>query len=132
MLSQDEIYIDYISLTHSNTNGNISPLCRTLSPTISPSMSPTISPTVDSTIVVKGTSLLTIKNLSIAITLLIIILIILAVSIYLLSHRYLVNKYKKEVVIENAMVILLAIGEYDNDTMNNCKPVDNMLKNVYL
>eukprot|EP01084_Bolivina_argentea_P014751 27585_1 len=131
METTDVVYVDYVYLTHSDKSGNISPLCRTQSPTGIPTNEPTKTPTIEPTLnptfaqvnvpVLDETELTLVFVGALAFLL---CLIIICVCLYM-KHKYRGLK-NNEMSIENAMIILIGISEYDKSP----KDPDIELQNV--
>eukprot|EP01084_Bolivina_argentea_P094361 169630_1 len=104
------IYIDHVYLYHSDSSGNTSPLCRTSSPTESPTKAPTLYSPIDKTDSKDIFSLTHLILIFLGISLCICIILMIAI-------RYIRRlMQRKEMVIEKAMVILIAIGVYDDES----------------
>eukprot|EP01084_Bolivina_argentea_P278897 476675_1 len=102
------------------------PTERTDSPSLTPTTAiPTKSPTTDPFSIKQY---LTLQYILVGSAAILVFLIILIISTYIIVKRSQVNKYKMEMTVNNAMVILLAIGQYD-DTINGR---DDDLKDAYL
>eukprot|EP01084_Bolivina_argentea_P090370 162866_1 len=120
------VYIDYVQLTHSDASDNFSPLCRTLSPTseptimpstqtLAPSYSPiTKEPTVSPQFKWKISKQLSAVDYAIIAASCLVGLSLIATL--LICIKICRNKRRDiEMAINNAMVILIAIGEYSVD-----------------
>eukprot|EP01084_Bolivina_argentea_P094423 169750_1 len=134
--STDNIYIDFVSLTHSDISGNSAPVCRpttspTKQPTTQPTQSPTNSPTSSplpvkvNTVVKKTNKFFTLEWILILSGIILVSLCIICICLYMYRNKVLRNS---QMEITNAMVILLAIGEYDQE-VNDC---DTELDGAYL
>eukprot|EP01083_Nonionella_stella_P199362 731102_1 len=113
-LDMTKINIDYLSLTHSDASGDTAPLCRTASPTVSPTLFTTEDiydedPSLqDRFFNFSEQYILIISGGFIC------ILATFSVMIYACVKAYFVKKYKNEMLIHNAMVIVITIAKYDH------------------
>eukprot|EP01083_Nonionella_stella_P041336 112061_1 len=128
--SNDRIYIDYVSLTHSDKTGRDVPLCRTASPTSSPTFSPTQSPSFSPTVFHEFNLWDYLKDhpqhVAMGSAGVLLLVITLVAVIHWCVKRWLIRKYKEEMVVHNAMVIPIVIGKYDAAPQTPDSPLENI------
>eukprot|EP01084_Bolivina_argentea_P121471 215262_1 len=122
----DEVYVDYVKLKHSDTSGKIAPLCRTSAPTKNPTQEPTLEPTKSPYNHTALNEIFSTMQWILIVTGVFILCICMVIYVYIRNKMS--QKAKEEMVIKNAMVILVAVGEYDDDPEN----ADPDLEDVHL
>eukprot|EP01084_Bolivina_argentea_P014752 27586_1 len=129
METTDVVYVDYVYLTHSDKSGNISPLCRTQSPTGIPTNEPTIQPTRSNPKwdIINQFNTTELSSI-IAAMIIFLCLIVISVILYVVKKRRDIKN--REVVVKNAMVIYLAIGEYNDEIDANEQEIEGHLSNM--